>query len=175
MNFTRPGRQNNLQNTNLINLTSLSLSGFDNLTISDLERLLEPGKGKLGKLAITNSTLGVTDKDTALHICHLMEAGYLAHVVDLDLSIRAVDDNVAELLAKSLPRLTTVSLAKSKVTGVGVKALVLKQGDALQHLYLQYCTSVSVDAVEFARSKGVNVIFTFPDNLKYGKRVRLRS
>ena len=172
MGFASPQSQANLENVKLTELTSFSVSSVKKITIDDLQRLLEPGMGKLKKLDIGGCPFDATD-NTALNVSTLIKAGYLNEVVELGLRNTAVTDNIAALIAKSLPRLRTLDVGFTKITGVGVKALVLKPGEMLQHLNLQHCISVSIDAVDYARSKGVDTQFSFPDNMKYGKRIRL--
>ena len=85
-----------------------------------------------------------------------------------------VNDDVAEKLALHLPSLTTLDLSHTRVTGIGVKALVEKPGSKLKLLNLNHCRDVGRDAVEYARSRGINVSHRFPDS-KDAKAKRLRT
>ena len=92
-------------------------------------------------------------------------------MTELGLRNTHVDDTLAKLLALHLPKLTALDVAFTKISGVGVKALCLKDGDGLERLNLQHCTGVSVDAVEWARARGVDVQYSFPESGK-GRKVR---
>ena len=129
--------------------------------------LLAPSRGGLETLDM--SSFAFDDEQ----LCILFEVGLLDNLSTLIASrVTKANDHVAELIAQRLQRLTVLDLSHTGVTGVGVKALVLKQGVKLQQLNLNHCREVSIDAVEFARSQGIHVDFFFPDNLKYGKRIR---
>ena len=101
------------------------------------------------------------------------QRSYFSELTDLTLDDCDIDDEILEHLAASCPRLTTLDIKSNpKVTGVGVKALVLKPGDKLRTLDLTYCSKVSGDAVEWARSKEVDVKYKYPQ-VASGKKVRL--
>ena len=166
--FATPESQTNLLETSLSNMTSLSLSSLSSMLPADLEVLLEPSKGQLLKLDISGCFL-IENPD----IAQLIQYGYLDSLVELRLRTTSVNDQIAESIAKNLHRLKILDLGSTKVTGVGVKSLVISPNINLEALGLQNCTSVSVDAVDFARSKGISVTYGFSDNLKYGRKVRL--
>lgn len=165
LNFASPLSQSSIKDTNLQDLCSLSLSTTQPICYEDLQTLLEPGRGRLKKFESMYHAL-----ETILS--SLIQEGYLTEVTELYLRSSSLDDTTAELLAEKLPRLRDLNIASSKVTGVGVKALVLKPGDRLEKLNLTHCTQVSSDAVHYARAKGVNVIYSFPDAKVKGKKVR---
>ena len=78
---------------------------------------------------------------------------------------------MAKKLALNLPKLKILDVSLTEITGVGVKALCLKKGARLEKLNLDHCEKVSVDAVEWARKRGVEVQY----NLWYeggGSKVR---
>lgn len=158
----------NLQACNLLGLESLALRSVPYITGESLMVLLNPSKGKLKELDI--SGCGGIDK-TAVDT--LITGEYLDGIEDLNLSKLDIDDSVAEALARSAPKLKRLDLSSTDITGVGVKALALKPQSTFAELTINSCVGVSIDAVEFAKSKGIKVTFTFPDNLRYGKRVRL--
>lgn len=165
--FSAPGSQTNLLEASLSNLTNLSLSFLSKMSPPDLQALLEPSKGQLLKLDISGCLLHNSD------IAKLIQRNFLNSVVELRLRTTSVNDTIAESIAKNMHHLQVLDLGSTKVTGVGVKSLVVSPDINLKTLGLQNCTSVSVDAVDFARSKGLNVTYGFSDNLKYSKRVRL--
>ncbi|MCJ1322703.1 hypothetical protein MMC15_008052 [Xylographa vitiligo] len=147
-------------------LTSLTVSAARFLRPVVVAGLIGSGRNKLQKLDLR-------DFDTSLGIAALINEGHLAEVTDLRLSNADVSDDLAGLVARSCPKLKAFDASYNmKLTGVGVKALVLKEG-GIQRLNLDHCVGVGSDAVEYARGKGVVVQFTFPDILKSGKRVRL--
>ena len=159
--------QAHIGEANLGRLTSLSI-GYSFL-LADLLKLLGPNKGKITTLNLSNST-DLQSKD----LFKLIDSGYLTDIVDLTLKALPFDDYIAELLASQSCALRSLDVAHTKITGVGVKSLLLKEGCKLEQLNLKGCHSVSIDAVEWARGQGVSVIFTFPENeLGKSKRVRV--
>ncbi len=160
--------QDNVLNSNVTNLTSLLMGNVYSLDPHSLHTLLEPNKGNLTELNIN----GCHKIDTA-KILLLGKLGYLKEVVSLDLGDCDINDRSVELLIEHAPRLRHLSLERTKITGVGVKAVVLKPHDKLDHLVLHNCQGVSPDAVEFARASGVKVDCYFPDASRKSKKVRL--
>ena len=130
--------------------------------------LLSPPKGKLKNLDIS----GCCHFDTPA-INQLIVSGRLDGICDLDLSNLDVDDSVAVVLAESCPQLKRLRLNSTKITGIGVKHLAQKLEGMMEDLQLLHCTRTSLDAVDFARSKGIRVAFGFPDTKKYGTSLRL--
>lgn len=160
---------------NLVNLTSLSLPELTCLTIASrtemssyhLEYILSPNKGHLEKLDISGA------QASTLVIIDLITAGYLANVSELALPWDAISDELCEYIATHLHCLKSLDLRSSRqLTGIGVKALVLKPRGKLERLNLDSCVSIGVDAVQFARSQGIEVSFKF-ENIGKGKRLRL--
>lgn len=158
----------NLEDYNLLDLEFLDLRFVPDLSGQSLVDLLHPSKGKLKGLNISSCS-----HVDGMSVNQLITNGYLDEIVDLSLSSLEIDDSIAETLARFSRDLKRLHLSSTKITGVGVKALVLKPQGMIQELVLNNCTRVSIDAVEFAKAKGINVTFTFPDNLRYGRRVRL--
>lgn len=90
--------------------------------------------------------------------------GYLSDVENLKLrACHAVGDEVASLLATKLLKIQQLDLSRTRITGVGVKALLTGLAGKLTWLELDECSSTSIDAVELARSMGVRVSYNFPD------------
>ncbi|KAL8823641.1 MAG: hypothetical protein Q9191_005673 [Dirinaria sp. TL-2023a] len=153
----------------LDNLSRLVMGNFEpwqDFPIAALYALLEPNKGNLLSLDLTSCT-HLSSEDMK----HLTNSGYFSRLEELRIPRTWVDDHLAELLAANLSSLIILDISETKVTGIGVKALVEKPGTKLQKLYLWYCNSVGVDAVEYARSCGIWVKFAFPDALGGKKRI----
>lgn len=149
-------------------LKTLDLSHNQLLTYPALQILLNPSKGKVTELDL--SCCGQIDK-AAIH--GLITNGYLGGIVNLRWSHSEVDDSIAEALAASCPHLKRLNISYTKITGVGVKSLVQKPQGMIEELCLNNCAGVSIDAVTYAKAKGISVSFRFPDSVKYGKRIRL--
>lgn len=158
----------NIVDSNMSNLTSLSMANVTTLHPLSLYALLESNKGNLKELNVN----GCHEVDSA-SLSLLGKAGYLKEVVSLDVGNCNIDDRSVESLMTYVPRLRYLALERTKITGVGVKAAVLKPQDNLEHLFIHNCQDVSRDAVEFARARGVKVDYYFPDVSRSGKRVRL--
>ena len=165
--FDNPVSQRHIGEANLERLTNLSVGcGF---LSGDLLKILKPNKGKTTTLNLFHCTnLQYND------LIELVDSDYLTDVVDLTLRALPVDDHIAELLASQSCALQSLDVGHTKITGVGVKSLLLKEGCKLKQLNLKGCHSVGIDAVEWARAQGVSITFTFPENeLGKSKRVRV--
>jgi len=68
----------------------------------------------------------------------------------------AINDHVAAVIAEHGKRLKTLQIPYSKITGVGLKKLVLAC-PSLAAIDLNGCRDVSMDAVEWAREQGLSV------------------
>lgn len=158
----------NFANFDLPQLTRLSLAEWSKLSSDDLQSCLIPSKGKVTHLDI-GGCIGLSTANLEELITH----GYFEAVEDLVLKSCNVDDKIAMLIARNIPRLKNLDLASTKITGVGVKALVVELEGKLEHLCLDECHSTSIDAVELARKLGVKVAFGFPDPVS-GRRIRQR-
>jgi len=149
-------------------LTSLTVSPARHLRPEVLHALIENGTDKLRKCHLSCF-------DSREQLPSLVTSGCLSEVVDLRLSNAELTDSIAESIAKCCPRLRTFEASHNpKLTGVGVKALMLKEGDKLIKLNIDYCGGVGIDAVEFARSMGAEVKFSLADSLRSVKRINLR-
>ena len=131
-----------------------------------LLELLEPNKGNLIYLDIS-----ATLYDQSLYKL-LADAGYLGKVEELKLNNCHVDDELAFAIAENCPLLKRLSLANTKITGVGVKAIVTVLEGKLGYLNLDGCKNTAYDAVQWARSKGVAVAFSFSERGRGGKKLR---
>lgn len=152
---------------NLPHMMRLSLAEWDKLSLSELQTWLIPNKGKLTYLDIG----GCVSLSNA-NIKEIITQNYLEGIEELVLKSCNIDDEIAILMASNLPRLRKLNVANSKITGVGVKALLVGLKGKLQHLCLDGCYSTNIDAVNLARGMGVKVAYGFPDKLKGGRRIR---
>lgn len=159
----------NFAEFDLPQLTRLSLAEWSRLSLGDLQSCLIPSKGKVTHLNI-GGCIGLSTANLEELITH----HYFEAVEDLVLKSCNVDDKIAMLIARNVPHLKKLDLANTKITGVGVKALVVGLEGKLEHLCLDGCHSTGIDAVELARKKGVKVAFGFPDPLSGGRRIRQR-
>ena len=150
-------------------MTRLSLAGWPGLSPRDLQACLLPSKGR-----VTHLDIGGCSSLSSASLKDLITQGYLEAVEDLVLRSCNVNDEIAILIARNLPRLENLDFACSKITGVGVKALIIGLEGKLKQLCLDGCQSTNIDAVELARAMGVKVAFGFPDPLSGGRRIRQR-
>ena len=166
MNNTWGIANNHLERNTFSALTSVVVTPAYHLNPEVLHALVERGAEKLRKCHLS-------DFDSRVELPSIITSSYLSEVTDLRLSNVNLTNSLAELIAKHCPRLISFEASRNeKLTGVGVKALVLKEGDKLVRLKIDHCISVGIDAVEFARSMGVDVKFSFADNSRSGKRIR---
>lgn len=150
-------------------MVRLSLAGWSELSLGDLQACLIPNKGKATHLDV-GGCIALSSANLKVLITH----GYLESVEDLGLKSCNIDDEIAMLIARNVPRLKNLDVSFTKITGVGVKALVTGLEGKLEHLCLDGCHSTNIDAVELARAMGVKVAFGFPDPLSGGRRIRQR-
>lgn len=147
----------NLKSSTLPELTELGLARFAGLRHEQLLALLSASEGKVERLNLDGCVeLGAKD------IRSLIEAGHLSNVVRLMLQDCAVDDTTAELIATKLQHLKSIDLRSTKITGVGVKALVLKPHTKLERLVLTNCNAVSRDALDLVMAHGIRLDYGFP-------------
>ncbi|KAI9734403.1 MAG: hypothetical protein M1834_002510 [Cirrosporium novae-zelandiae] len=152
----------------LVNLETVALCGFS-ITIATLLELLAPSRGKFRRLSFRDLVALDGNFVSDLGLSEIWE-----NVEELDLSGTIVTDRSISDLASFLSNhLRTIDLSHTRITGVAIKTLLDKFEGKLERLCVNGCMALSVDAVEYAKSKGVAVEFQFPDNLKNGKRIRL--
>lgn len=158
-NFRPMGPHNDaITHYRLPDLTELYMERTPHLKIDGLRQMLMANRGNLKALNL-NECGGISHED----IISLINDGYLESIVSLRLAYSSFDDLTAQLLAKSSPRLMYLDVDVTKITGVGVKAVLLKAGCQLESLKLNQCFHVAKDAVEFARSRGVKIQYCFYD------------
>jgi len=93
-------------------------------------------------------------KDSVVTIlCHprLQE---LSHLALLD--CRAIDDEVVSTIAAQGKKLKSLRLPSSRITGVGLKALI-QACPSLAYINVDGCQAISLDAVQWAKSQGVTI------------------
>ena len=90
---------------------------------------------------------------------------------ELNVTALHFDDKTAELLARQASCLRNLDASWTKITGIGIKSLVL--ACRLQQLSIKGCCSVGLDAVEWARGQGIKVDFTHPESSR-GKATKVR-
>ena len=165
---------------------TVNLEHLESLEISNwlypeewFEHILSTCKGKLRHLSI--NTFGPLSGN----IMRYLDAEMLRPLEVLKLPScvnsrpqETVDDGFqdhhAARLAQEAPNLQELDLSMSRVTGVGIKALVHKVGKPLKRLeFVDWNGKISFDAVTYARNHGIEVVFTGQDGkaLK-GKSVR---
>lgn len=149
-------RLENIYTASLPSLTSLNVTSSSQLPADGILRLLESNKGKVKKFGASKLYFG-----SAQSLRDLATSGSLAGITELGLSTSCLDDSVAGDLAANLPCLTRLNASATAITGVGIKALVDKPGSKLEKLNVDDCRGVGVDAVEYARSHGIQVSFFF--------------
>lgn len=126
-----------------------------------LQRMLLPNKGNLTHFDGSGGRLSSED------IKQLLIEGYLNNIVELKLNRCPVDDGIATSMAKKLTKMKALYLAGTKVTGCSIKDLLAIK---FNYLCFDHCSSMNIDAVEWARSTGAQVSFRFPDATT-GKRI----
>lgn len=131
-----------------------------------LLELLEPNKGNLIYLDISATPYGQSQYKL------LADGGYLEKVEELKLNNCLVGDELASAIAENCPVLKRLSLANTRVSGVGVKAIVTVLEGKLEYLNLDGCKHTAYDAVQWARSKGVAVAFSFSERGRGGRKLR---
>ena len=151
----------------LPNFVHLELADCCHVNPEGLCALLESNKGNFLHLGLNRGCF----KDRELCF-FFIEEGYFDNAQQLMLQQWPIDDGMIELMVKRCTNIRHLDLGSTKITGVGVKAIVTSLKGTLEDLSLDSCTSISIDAVDFARSMGVKVSFNFPENSRTGKKVR---
>ena len=116
-----------------------------------------PGDRKLTTL----HTLSMTASDVR---------GRLAGLKHLSLeSSHGVDDSHLSLVAISFPELQSLNVSGTDVTGAGIKEVV---NNGLKKLIANNCRFVGIDAIQWARTQGVQVENRNTDAMTGGKKLR---
>jgi F-box/TPR repeat protein Pof3 len=122
-------------------------------------------RSKLRKLAVIGA---IADNDK---LAEILQHERLLDLEMLSLAVcHGCDDESVSNITRLLPRLTTLDLSETDITGVGVKqALQLKN---LRKLIVNDCRRIGTDAIDWARSQGVKVEYRMCDNLSGGNKIR---
>ena len=147
-------------------LVRLSMAHNIRVTAGRLLETLDPNKGNLIYLDTS-----ATQYEQSMYRW-LAEGGYLKKVEELKFNNCDVDDGVAIAIAENCSVLKRLSLANTKISGVGIKAIVTALEGKLEYLNLDGCKNTAYDAVEWTRSKGVRVAFSSLDRGRGGKKIR---
>jgi F-box/TPR repeat protein Pof3 len=107
-------------------------------------------RGKLTKETLSHPRLSEL-KHLSLECCH------------------GVDDTHLSLVAATLPKLQFLNVNGTEVTGAGIKEVV---NNGLKKLVANDCRFVGLDAIQWARSQGVQVENRNTDALAGGKKLR---
>jgi len=126
--------------------------------------MLLPSKGKLEVLNVDFCGREINGLAFSCSVDRListmLDHGILDKVAEMRLGFRGyLQDSHLEAIAGGCEELRSLDLAGChQITGVGIKALVLKRGKKIQFLCLRDCSGISPDAVVFARKAGINVV-----------------
>ena len=151
-------------------LLSVSIDCIPEDALATWKMIIDGSSGSLTHLRIS-ACLEALD-----WFAYFLPSNKLLNVVELDLGTCQVDDDLAELIADGLPALKRVSLRSTNITGVGVKSFITHSMDSdglsrLEFLGLDHCSRCSADAIEYARSKGVETSYKCIPDLG-GRRIR---
>jgi F-box/TPR repeat protein Pof3 len=91
---------------------------------------------------------------------------------ELSLSFLIIGDQRVVQVASLYPKLHKLDVSGTKVTGVAVRQFV---DMGITWLGLNECEQVGLDAVEWARGKGVDVSFNFPSRSANSRNARFRD
>jgi len=118
---------------------------------------------RLHTLSMTASDVrGRLTKDTLSH-------PRLAELKHLSLECcHGVDDSHLSIVASSLPKLQSLNVSGTEVTGAGIKDVVR---NGLKKLVANNCRFVGLDAFQWARTQGVQVENRNTDTTKGGKKL----
>ncbi|KAF2228315.1 hypothetical protein BDZ85DRAFT_278168 [Elsinoe ampelina] len=123
-------------------------------TMQDVEALLRHSSDTpsgLTHLAIPAAELAIEWADSAL------SSPRLSSLTELKLfGARRTDSELVPVILKCMKGMQALDLSHSDLTGVGVKALVEGLPD-LKKLRITCCNDLGTDAIEWARSKGIDV------------------
>ena len=160
-----PRLQDSIYQNWLPDLKALQLAHMHSLTGDAVKSLLSANKGNLNLLNLAHCT-----KLERADIVSLIQFGYLRAITVLSLAGCGFTDETAQFLAKASPGLENLDVERTAITGVGVKALVLKPGRELKKLNLDSCRFISADAVDFARASGIYVQFIIDEEPRWTRR-----
>lgn len=116
-------------------------------------------------------TLSMTASDASLTLTkETLSHPRLAELKHLSLECcHGVDDSHLSTLASALPRLQSLNVSATEVTGAGIKQIINK---GLKKLVANDCRFVGMDAIHWARAQGVQVEHRSTDAMNGGKKLR---
>lgn len=116
-------------------------------------------------------TLSMTASDVNDGLArHALSHPRLAELKHLNLECcHGVDDSYLSAVASSLKKLQSLNVSGTEVTGAGIKD-VIKNG--LKKLVANNCRFVGLDAIQWARTQGVQVENRNTDTMTGGKKLR---
>ena len=159
-----PGQQPDAFET-LSNLRVLELN-----EVAACGRLIDMIQGShsaiLTRLDLTNCGFELSD------FMPLLETGLLSKLTFLGVSLPDLDDEHMKRIATGCPMLEHVELSGLRITGITVKELC--SHTAIKTLILSNCLNISLDAIDWARTRGVKVVVNQMGNERSssGRRVR---
>lgn len=152
-------------------LSNIDIAGsHTDLVLSDLDTRVRHGEtsDRLSRVVFEfKPSFGDYDLKILLQIFR-----YGPNIKELGLKKTFMSDDIATQIPSLAPKLERVSLAESYITGVSVKALVLGLPN-LKFLDITNCDRIGYDAVEWARSRGIKVVFPQQHN-KQNKARKVR-
>ncbi len=168
LNLELNASQTNIRELHLSSLRDLSFDDASKLTFRTLQRILEGSEATIERLTLNNCL-----EVNGAFWTGLVSQFSIENVVELQLRGTKITDKEILTLINGKHRLRRLDLSNTSVTGVGIKALVTDpQRPRIEWLGVNNCSSLGSDAVDLARSKGIEVEYQFPDTLKSAKRIR---
>ena len=107
-------------------------------------------------------------------ISDILENARFIHAEILGLIECKLDDKLFKCFPGMASKLRRLDLSKTCIDGAGVKHLVQAYKGQLEWLGLDHCQRLSPDAVEWARSQGVQVSHRMTDSREKGSKIRYR-
>jgi hypothetical protein len=96
----------------------------------------------------------------------------LCAVENLSIQSPELHDDALEIIAQNYSSLRCARFADAKITGYGIKRLILVQ-DKLYWIVLESCNDVSADAITWAENQGVKVSQQYQLVAESGRKLRL--
>lgn len=154
--FDPKGTQTIKDVPNLTLLQSVILHEQNDLSLQQVIRVFEVASrdGYASQLETLQLDTPLWSKDDVLSVLSQPRLQELTHLALLH--CRAIDDEVASTIAAQGKKLKSLRLPSSRITGVGLKALV-QVCPSLAYINVDSCQAISLDAVEWAKRQGVTI------------------
>jgi hypothetical protein len=159
---------------NIFSTEYLTLPGLTDIYLENIPRFSKmPLERIVASTGACLKTVHLRDSGHSLAaLLDLLDRGAMEHVVELGISWTELDDDDAERFALSLPKLQSLYLEGASVSGVFIKALAVRPASELSKLVLVGCPCVSVDAVHWARRRGIDVrVMNSEANILGGRQI----